>query len=380
MPEHHRRSGPFSACCWCPGFRFSSAPFRFYAAANLPQAGLLLAPTPETFRQFLEQQRLFVFFVTVYVGAGLIANDRRANALQIYLSKPLTRAEYIARQAGDPDGLSRAGHLGAGDLSAGRADRLRRQLQLLRRATSILFPAITVFAFIQVAIASRGDAGAVVAVEEQPLRGDPLRGASCSSPRRSTACSRGDAQHALSWLSFAANLSQIGDVIFRLPLRYDTPWPVSLLMIALLIAALGRHLSSGACAASRWSRDVTAGHRRRRPSVEVVRPGHRPERRHGHRAVRDHRPARAERRRQVDVHEADHRSAASRARARSRCWASRSGAIPALYLRIGFCPEQDAFYERMTGLRVGDGAGPAQRGRRASRLAWPRARTRSTSS
>ena len=23
---------------------------------------------------------------------------------------------------------------------------------------------------------------------------------------------------------------------------------------------------------------------------------------------------------------------------------------PALYFRIGFCPEQDAFYERMTGL------------------------------
>ena len=44
------------------------------------------------FRQFLEQQQIFVFFVTVYVGAGLIANDRRANALQIYLSKPLTRA------------------------------------------------------------------------------------------------------------------------------------------------------------------------------------------------------------------------------------------------------------------------------------------------
>jgi hypothetical protein len=28
-------------------------------------------------------------------GSGLIANDRRANALQIYLSKPLLRSEYI---------------------------------------------------------------------------------------------------------------------------------------------------------------------------------------------------------------------------------------------------------------------------------------------
>ena len=55
----------------------------------------LLAPSAETFRQFLSFQDFFVFFVTVYVGAGLIANDRRANALQIYLSKPLTRAEYV---------------------------------------------------------------------------------------------------------------------------------------------------------------------------------------------------------------------------------------------------------------------------------------------
>ena len=37
-----------------------------------------------------------MFFITIFIGAGLIANDRRANALQVYLSKPLTRAEYVA--------------------------------------------------------------------------------------------------------------------------------------------------------------------------------------------------------------------------------------------------------------------------------------------
>src|SRR5256885_3623703 len=75
-------------------FPFFVRAIQIYAAANLPQAAFL-APTPETFRQFLDQQEIFVFFITVYVGAGLIANDRRANALQIYLSKPLTRAEYV---------------------------------------------------------------------------------------------------------------------------------------------------------------------------------------------------------------------------------------------------------------------------------------------
>src|SRR5688572_7678254 len=78
---------------------FSWLPFvvrtvQIYAAANFPQMAFI-APTAETFRQFLDQQDAFVFFVTVYVGAGLIANDRRGNALQIYLSKPLTRAEYV---------------------------------------------------------------------------------------------------------------------------------------------------------------------------------------------------------------------------------------------------------------------------------------------
>ncbi|MSO30571.1 MAG: hypothetical protein EXQ48_06435 [Acidobacteria bacterium] len=48
-----------------------------------------------TFKDFLEQQSIWAFFITVYVGSGLIANDRRANALQIYLSKPLSRLEYI---------------------------------------------------------------------------------------------------------------------------------------------------------------------------------------------------------------------------------------------------------------------------------------------
>src|SRR5438067_9978394 len=75
-------------------FPFFVRAVTIYAAANLPQAAFL-APTPEMFRQFLDQQEIFVFFLTVYGGAGLIAHDRRANALQIYLSKPLTRAEYV---------------------------------------------------------------------------------------------------------------------------------------------------------------------------------------------------------------------------------------------------------------------------------------------
>lgn len=77
---------------WSP---FVVRAVQVYVAANFQQASFL-APRAETFREFLVQQGVFVFFVTIYIGAGLIANDRRANALQVYLSKPLTRAEYVA--------------------------------------------------------------------------------------------------------------------------------------------------------------------------------------------------------------------------------------------------------------------------------------------
>jgi ABC-2 type transport system permease protein len=77
---------------WLP---FIVRAVQMYLAANIPQAAVL-APTAATFREFIDQQSIFVFFITIYVGSGLIANDRRANALQIYLSKPLTRVEYVA--------------------------------------------------------------------------------------------------------------------------------------------------------------------------------------------------------------------------------------------------------------------------------------------
>ena len=77
---------------------FSWVPFvargvQFYLASSIQQASMLAA-TPQTFRDFLDQQGLFVFLVTIALG-GAIADDRRANALQLYLSKPLTRTEYI---------------------------------------------------------------------------------------------------------------------------------------------------------------------------------------------------------------------------------------------------------------------------------------------
>src|SRR5207249_10438089 len=125
---------------------------QIYAATNLPQAAFL-APDTRMFRQFLEQQEVFLFFITVYAGAGLIATDRRANALQIYLSKPLTRVEYIfGKLAILMTFLLLVTWLPAIVLVivqmafAGNFTFLRNNL--------FLFPAITVFSFLEVVLVS----------------------------------------------------------------------------------------------------------------------------------------------------------------------------------------------------------------------------------
>jgi len=217
---------------------FFARAIQIYLAVNFPQTGDLLAVKPDLFRQFLDQQQIWVFFITVYVGAGLIANDRRANALQIYLSKPLTRAEYI---------FGKLAILMAFLLLVTWVPALLLLIVQIAFAGNFtfllknlyLFPAITVFAFIQVtmvaaamlALSSLSKSSRYVAILYAAVIffSQAIYGV-LTVVTRSTQ---------LSWISFPANLSQLGDVIFRMPSKYDTPWPVALLMIVLLIAVSG---------------------------------------------------------------------------------------------------------------------------------------------
>lgn len=47
------------------------------------------------FRQFLTWQGPFLMLICIWPGAILIARDLRTNAIQMYLSKPLTRVDYV---------------------------------------------------------------------------------------------------------------------------------------------------------------------------------------------------------------------------------------------------------------------------------------------
>jgi ABC-2 type transport system permease protein len=217
---------------WLP---FIVRSVQIYATANFPQARDILAVKPETFRQFLDQQGIFVFFITVYVGAGLIANDRRANALQIYLSKPLSRAEYI---------FGKLAILMAFLLLVTWVPAivlLIVQIMFSGNFTFLknnvfLFPAITLFSFIYVVMVSASMLALSSLSNSSRYVGIMYAALIFFSQALYGVLRFVTGNTSLSWISYSFNLEQVGDAIFRLPPRYDTPWTVSLLMIGLLIA------------------------------------------------------------------------------------------------------------------------------------------------
>ena len=215
---------------WMP---FIVRAVQMYIAANFPQASML-APTAETFRQFLEQQDFFVFVVTIYVGAGLIANDRRANALQIYLSKPLMRAEYIAGKAGVlffflmlvtfvPAILL----LFIQVMFAGTFTFVKNNL--------FLFPAITVASLLQVLVATFTMLALSSLSKSSRYVGILYAGIIFFTLAIYGVMVAITGSTKLSYLSVTASLAQVMDVVFRIKPRYATPWPVSLTVIIGLV-------------------------------------------------------------------------------------------------------------------------------------------------
>ncbi len=211
---------------WVP---FVVRAVQIYAAQSFTQVPLLRV-TAETFRDFLDGQGLFAFFVTIYAGAGLIANDRRTNALQIYLSKPLTRTEYIAGKLVIlmaflllitwVPGLTL---LLVQVLLAGSFEFMWTHLFLL--------PAITLFTFLHVLLASLTMLALSSLSKSGRYAGVLYAGAVIFSDAVFGALRLVTGGTGVSWVSIPANLALIGDLIFRVPPRFDTPWPVSLAVV-----------------------------------------------------------------------------------------------------------------------------------------------------
>ena len=74
---------------------------QIYVARQFPEAPDFFTITPETWREFLGQQVRFlpVVLVSLATGASAIASDFASGAFTIYLSKPISRLDYVLGKA-----------------------------------------------------------------------------------------------------------------------------------------------------------------------------------------------------------------------------------------------------------------------------------------
>jgi ABC-type transport system involved in multi-copper enzyme maturation permease subunit len=206
---------------------------RIYVSNVVAQASFL-APKGDTFREFLDQQNLFVFFVTIWVGAGLIANDRRANALQLYLSRPMSSAEYIAGKFAilfvfltAVTFLPAMMLLLTQALLAGSLTFVRNNLYLIPAITLYSLVLITMTASTMLALSSLSKSSRFVGVMFAGLLFFTL--ALFNALRGITGRST------FAWLSPSASLEQLGDVIFRMQPRYQMSPTIAAVTVLLLI-------------------------------------------------------------------------------------------------------------------------------------------------
>ena len=217
---------------WIP---FVVRAVQMYLAANFPQMSMI-APSAETFRQFLDQQGVFTFFITIFTGAGLIANDLRANALQIYLSKPLGRLEYIAGKFAVlafflllVTWLPATMLLLIQVIFAGNLAFLRANLYLLPAILVTTCVETTVLSLVMLALSSLSKSARFVGIM--------YAGALFFTAALYGVVFVVTRNTAFSWISLQASLQNIGDLIFRVTPHYDTPAWATVLALAAVVGA-----------------------------------------------------------------------------------------------------------------------------------------------
>jgi ABC-2 type transport system permease protein len=215
---------------WLP---FVVRSVQMYLAANFTQLSVI-APSAATFRQFLDFQEAFVFFITIFTGAGLIANDMRANALQIYLAKPMSRFEYIAGKFAVlafflllVTWLPATMLLIIQIVFAGNLQFISANLYLIPAILVATGIETVVLSMVMLALSSLSKSARFVGIMyagalffTQGLYGVVF------VVTRSTR---------FTWISPAATLQHVADVIFRVPPRYDTPAIVSVIALAVVV-------------------------------------------------------------------------------------------------------------------------------------------------
>jgi ABC-2 type transport system permease protein len=217
---------------WAP---FIVRAVQMYLVTNYPQTSSIIPVDAQMFRSFLEQQGIFVYFVTIYAGAGLVANDRRANALQLYLSKPLLRLEYIGGKLGvlvfyllEVTLLPAMLLILLQILFSGSFDFIRHNLFLIPAVTLASLLRVFVSAFTMLALSSLSKSSRYVAIM--------YTGAIFFTEAIFNVLRIVLGTTRVAWISVSGSIEQVTDAIFRRTPRYETPVIVALLVLLGLVA------------------------------------------------------------------------------------------------------------------------------------------------
>jgi ABC-2 type transport system permease protein len=200
------------------------------AGRNIP----LLRIDAKFFEDFLSQQmQFFGFFIAIFAGAGLIANDLKANALQIYLSKPITRQDYLLGKLGILVFFLALPTLVPGLLLFLIAILFKSDIGFVRElywvpGSIVAYSAIIMFSFalIMLALSSLSKSSRFAGINFIAVFffSQILYGILSSILRTSR----------VAWVSLRNNLTQVGDLLFGRDPRYLSPGWVSILVLAVL--------------------------------------------------------------------------------------------------------------------------------------------------
>ncbi len=73
---------------------------QIYVVTRFPEAGRVLPVDGRLFGEFLNKQIGLAILLTIFGGSGLVAGDLRSGAILVYLSRPLTRRDYVIGKLG----------------------------------------------------------------------------------------------------------------------------------------------------------------------------------------------------------------------------------------------------------------------------------------
>jgi ABC-2 type transport system permease protein len=187
------------------------------------------------FEAFLSQQLFATFIISIFSGAGLIANDLKANALQIYFSKAITRRDYLIGKLGVVVFFIALTTLFPGIVLFLIAAAFHSSLEFLQQFAWVILPIIgysliIIFTNALIVLAmsalNRSARFAGIFVAAIFFFSQILYGILAALLRTTS----------VAWISVTHNLTQIGDVMFGSKLGYQTSPTISAFVLALIMA------------------------------------------------------------------------------------------------------------------------------------------------